>query len=128
MSKTRTPKQRALTVGQKRLLKLADALPDVPRQAFDMRMWERKCGLAECGFAGCTIGHAIHLKLFKGLTFDHYNRPSYKRLIGFRAVERLFQIDETETGDLFLLGPNNNTPKQVSRNIRAFVKRKRKAT
>lgn len=119
------------------LLKLADFLDTVPDKSFDIQFWTftkatkpEGATPGECGFAGCALGWAAHAKLFRGLRL-HENDIQYHDLLSYEAAAELFDITYHEAFALFTssvemiphrLRPNRETPKQVARRIRVFVK------
>lgn len=121
-----------------RLLKLADFLETVPRKAFYIGRWvksekSRREGRhpGECGFSGCAVGWAAHGRLFRGLRLERSPigglYPTYEGSSATGAINRLFQIDETDSLYLFfdqsyIEQKYNPTPKQVAKRIRKFVK------
>lgn len=125
---------------RKRLLKLADFLETIPKRVFDMSLWEaapatkpegKKPG--KCGFAGCALGWAAHVKLFRGLRmFDEelYYQAKGNRMEdvawGFHAAEELFEITNAQATFLFDEDSYDYAelpipPKRVAKRIRKLV-------
>lgn len=121
-----------LTVGQKRLLKLADYLETVPRKLFNMDCWgvERTCGTT-----GCALVHACFIPSFRraGLRFlenelydnePQYYFVEYKGLGNEYAAQSFFELNYAETTHIFYnYGEGNPTPKQWAKRIRTFVEK-----
>ena len=126
-----------------RLLKLADFLETVPRDAFNMSNWQTSEPSSpegempgECGFAGCAVGWAAHEKMFRHFKLQvkpghDFPIPYYKPRIlrrplrGEAAVELLFGISSNAVDDLFMphsYARNCDGPKQVATRIREFVR------
>jgi len=131
-------------VNVRRLIKLADHLKRVPRQRFNMAFWgEGVIGgsYPKCGFAGCAMGHAAFIPLFRRLGLrlvqtisaaQAYDgkaefEPRIERRGGMRAAMWLFSIDSGQATQLFgsqdASGEDREeTPQQVAKRIRQFVK------
>jgi hypothetical protein len=125
-------------VGLNRLLKLADFLETkVPRKQFNMDVWKFEDA---CGTVGCALGWGCSIPSFRKaglkLVWDSEHISAHVKYgderIGEDAAEDFFHIELKEAEDLFLdlYGDKspNETPKQVAKRIRKFVKEKQKAT
>lgn len=139
-----------LTIGQKRLLKLAKKLDTIPDVEFNFAHWvsqddysfnhllvsqqervlvnNRVVLSPRCGFAGCAIGWAGSMPEFQrdGLFIDDKGLPGYATYSGIYAVSMFFDVEHFEAMHLFMpaesgLG-DGATPKQVAEHIRDFVK------
>lgn len=139
-----------LTIGQKRLLKLAKKLDTIPDVEFNFAHWvsqdhysfsdflvsqqervlvnNRVVLSPRCGFAGCAIGWAGSMPEFRrdGLFLDDKGLPGYTVYWGLEAISMFFDLDSRDTKYLFMpvgsgLG-DGATPKQVAEHIRGFVK------
>ena len=131
-------------INTRRLLLLARYLEKVPRRQFDMRDWGRgaigKRYGKGCGFAGCAMGHATFIPSFRkaGLKLVTSQRLDEDFGInwngatsGFYAAMHLFNIDMDQAEELFDSSDSrgstrkHETPKQVAKRIRQFVKENR---
>lgn len=126
-----------------RLLKLADFLETIPKHVFTIHAWEARAAykpegkkLGECGFAGCALGWAAHVKLFRGLDMmggePHY-RTKGEDYWGFHAAEELFEICEYEArhlfnGDYYSYHLGHVTPELVAARIRKLVRQEREVS
>lgn len=122
----------------KRLLKLADFLETVPKDNFDMGVVYEDEGMfagdcapkypqpkKHCGTAACAMGWATAIPSFRkaGLHLGedgevYFEGSSYS----FESAEIFFDILDEEATFLFTRSGAGNTPKQVARSIRKFVK------
>jgi hypothetical protein len=114
------------------LHKMADMLDGIPAQEFNLNRWgedirpgfiRRMLGHSECGFAGCAMGWAAHMKTFDGLTLDaDYYSDGYGILYadkdhpeitydGYVAAAKLFNISVTVAA--FFFSPASYTQRRV---------------
>ena len=127
-----------------KLLKLADFLDKLPRKKFNMDSFvikhgntpdkiSLKCQAVACAFGWCTVVFPKSgLKLKKIYPINEYHDITYeydikyKNHTNFHAAAKFFNIDLTESEILFMPddNPKLNTPKQVAKRIRRFVKNK----
>lgn len=111
---------------KRRLLKLAAYLRTLRAPAFNMVRWGNGTPLKtpECGTVACAMGHAVHAKLFEGLTPASYDSfaPKYKRATHFEAASLLFNIPLNDARELFSAHWKYTTPKQVARRLENYVK------
>ncbi len=119
----------------KRLLKLADFIETVPREALDLEVLARK---HECGTVCCLMGWAGLMPKFRRLGFKTEFGPG--GYVGFSNYSMpfldaadFFGLDQYESYGLFSGLPQRNyygisdpTPKQAARALRRFVTRKLK--
>lgn len=128
-------------MNKKRLLKLADFLETVPAEAFDIVEWQSQPASkpegerpGQCGFAGCAVGWAAHGKLFRSFKINKAGKlrygPDDDALRSWVAVDTVFGFTPSsiwfgspEATHLFAAQsyPDDPTPKQVAKRIRAFV-------
>lgn len=142
-------------IHKKRLLKLAEHLErgKLIHQRFNFNRWNaneagEQLKTNGCGFAGCAIGECPGIFRAWGWKKGHpvlnKNRRKQDRWTEMDA-EEWFGLTHDEVTHLFVpsgfLGDNQRpnryggrilfdtaTPKQVARNIRAFIKKKEQAT
>ncbi len=124
-----------------RLLYLADGLETVPSKRFKMHSWfvGKFCGKPKepthhsCKSSACAMGWGTTLPKFKKLGLKNIEgMPRIKndrdcQLSGFQAAEYIFEISALESRYLFEATFANQdryreTPKQVAKRIRKFVK------
>lgn len=123
-----------MNTGQRRLLKLARILRDVPRRSFNMASWR-----SDCGTTACAIGHACADSGFKraGLhlekKFDMYDSttvsyfpvldiPGVGTFTDWEAVAAFFSLSQYNAKLLFLPNGIHRTPKQVAAKLELFVR------
>jgi len=127
---------------KRRLTKLADFLDELPRWKFDFSTWfSDDWRVKDCGTKACALGWATTIPSFRkaglrrGFNYANGVYPTYEGrgndpicvaadffgILDYEA-ERLF------TPKVFTLGlgrlPDRATPKQVSKEIRKFLKEK----
>lgn len=119
------------TVGNRRLLKLADKLDTVPRKQFDYSAWVgddwKGAPDLSCGTTACALGWATTIPSFRrlGLKLNtDWNEVTMGEYRNFYAAALLFELSERDAMYLFAPGPSevDATPKQVAKKIRQFVK------
>jgi hypothetical protein len=108
---------------------LAEKLPLVPEERFNMSQWATGDQETDCGFAGCAIGWAPKLIPNCGLRFGpdvlcpFCMSPYYQDETGYNAVATYFGINYVQSLDLFY--PHSYafgaTPKDVSKRILQFL-------
>ena len=136
-------------MNEKRLLKLADHLETIKRKGKSIFhndkdspvtvMNKGECGFnmdtwfdwdyEGCGTTACALGHACSIPSFRkaGLRMrsdpvdENYYYPDFNGMEGLEAASEFFDIDFEGACSLFYSrGPE--TPKQVAKRIRKFVK------
>lgn len=124
-----------LSVGYRRLLKLADVLDVVPRDRFDMSRWTSGVGFApgRCGTAGCAAGWGATIPEFAlaGFTLDGEGGVRCEVYSGYDACEEFFGkgVPRRRIAELReLFAPDSyadhDNPRIVAKSIRAFVAEK----
>ena len=131
-----------------RLLEAADILSTykLPKGVkFDMTVFYKEppsskapeCGTAACACGivasqpkirkrGFTLVHSHYTKDDNGKRYSRLFTPKYKNKKGFHAVELYFGINDEQANDLFGAHNCDDTPKQVAKRIRQFVKQELK--
>lgn len=135
-------------IGSQRLLILAEFLPKVSKQSFDItgwvtyrnlneeqredlrqtavnmeedKFWEQ---LPDCNFAGCAVGWATRIPEFKEAGFSISAYPLYEGRQNWEAVMEFFGISNSEARYLFA-GSEYSTypvePAMVSKRIKEFL-------
>lgn len=125
-------KKASMTVGNRRLLKLAAFLRTLPRERFDYTSWvgngwEGAQDLS-CGTTGCALGWAATMPAFRrlGLHLGPDAAPRLGRKMPMESARLLFGLSGEEYS---LFVPENSmenaaTPKYVARKIERFVKQR----
>jgi hypothetical protein len=103
-----------------------------PDQIYTVKL--RKKAEPECGYSACAIGHAAMMPEFRSLgLYLTYRGTMAGRLIPYfdgehewRAVEKFFDINETQAHKLFTddhYESANPSAKEVAKAIRKFVRK-----
>lgn len=121
----------SIATGNRRLLKLAAFLRNLPRNRFDYTQfvgddWEGAPDLS-CGTTACAMGWATTMPEFRrlGLRLAAGGYPHIQgRGSGIAAAETLFALGFGDAMYLFVpgLGEHPATPKQVAAKIERFVR------
>lgn len=113
----------ATDVGAERLRILADFLPSVQIETFDLRNWG-------CGTTACACGHAasipelraagLHMVPYADTTFMQIHFGGYE---DWRAICRFFCLGHTQARKLFSVGryESGATPAMVATRIREYL-------
>lgn len=144
--------EREIKVFNRRLLKLADKLDEVPRNRFNYGSWVGddwggKPNLS-CGTKACALGWATTMPEFRrlGLKLNYYGEPYLKEekggaTTGRNPGDKNYHYSDTQdvedvilrlfgNGCLHLFFPQSGemslTAKQVAKKIRRFVKARRR--
>jgi hypothetical protein len=111
---------------------LAEGLPEVPAQHFQMCLWTKgklSINTPECGSAGCAMGWFPILVPQNQLMKAKDRYPNYMNTTTYHAIALYFEIDHNEAVRLFshesyLKQGGMPTPVEVSNRILFFLQSK----